>query len=224
MSGRETGTLRLRRRARMVRRRPAAGGLRLGRRELGWPASSWCRCSVSRHQEQRARSDLHDAGQPAAGRARPWGKRNFWLAEGFSGGILMPGGIGHELAEWIIEGEPDASTCRRSTPEALRPLRQQALELARRSKEAFGHNFGIHYPGYEWPAATASPARPMPCYDRLSEPMARSGARSTAGRCPLWFAPEGRRAPEGHLELPDLQLQAPCRHRVPWRFATMRWV
>ena len=42
---------------------------------------------------------------PLAGPA--WGLRNFWLAEGVSGGILMGGGLGHYLGGWIVDGTGD---------------------------------------------------------------------------------------------------------------------
>ncbi|MDH3452574.1 MAG: FAD-dependent oxidoreductase, partial [Gammaproteobacteria bacterium] len=101
-----------------------------------------------------------------------WGKRNLWLAEGFSGGILMPGGLGHYLAEWIIEGEPgiDLSEvdCRRFGPYANKRW------TAVKAKEAFGHNFGVHFPGYEWPAGR--PLKMPPSYDRLTAERAVWGA------------------------------------------------
>jgi dimethylglycine dehydrogenase len=114
------------------------------------------------------------------------GKRNFWLAEGFSGGILMPGGLGHHLAEWIVEGEPgiDLSEvdARRFGPYANK--RWSSVKI----REAFGHNFGLHYPGYEWPAGRR--AKTAPCYDRLSDRRAVWGA-VYGWEVPLWFAPEG---------------------------------
>ena len=114
------------------------------------------------------------------------GTRNFWLAEGFSGGILMPGGLGHHLAEWIIEGEPgiDLSEvdARRFGPYANKRWASEKI------REAFGHNFGIHYPGYEWPAARN--AKTVPCHDRLEDARAAFGA-VYGWEVPLWFAPEG---------------------------------
>lgn len=114
-----------------------------------------------------------------------WGKRNFWLAEGFSGGILMPGGLGHHLAEWIVEGEPSIDLSevdgRRFGPHANK--RWSSAKI----REAFGHNFGVHYPGYEWPVAR--PAKTAPCYDRLKAERAVWGA-VYGWEVPLWFAPE----------------------------------
>ena len=121
---------------------------------------------------------------PLAGPA--WGLKNFWLAEGFSGGILMGGGIGHELVNWIVDGEPNVDLSE------VDPRRfgdyANKVWTGRKNKETFGHNFGLHYPGYEWPEAR--PAKTMPCYDRLTSAGAVWGA-VYGWEVPLWFAPEG---------------------------------
>ncbi len=114
-----------------------------------------------------------------------WGLKNFWLAEGFSGGLMMSG-LGYELANWIVDGEPhlDLSEVdpRRFGPHANKTW--TGLKI----KEAFAHNFGVHYPGYEWQAAR--PAKTSPCYARMDEAGAVWG--SVYGwETPLWFAPEG---------------------------------
>ena len=121
---------------------------------------------------------------PLAGPA--WGLRNFWLAEGFSGGILMGGGIGHELVNWIVDGEPNVDLSE-VDPRRFGDYANKEW-TGRKNKETFGHNFGIHYPGYEWPEAR--PAKMMPCYDRLSGAGAVWGA-VYGWEVPLWFAPEG---------------------------------
>jgi dimethylglycine dehydrogenase len=118
-----------------------------------------------------------------------WGKRNLWLAESFTGGLLMGGGLGSELANWIVDGEPHIDLGE------VDPRRfgsyANTVYTGHKNKEAFGHNFGIHYPGYEWPAAR--PAKMMPCYDRLSAAGAVWGA-VYGWEIPLWFAPEGAEA------------------------------
>ena len=115
-----------------------------------------------------------------------WGLPNFWMAEGAAGGILMGGGIGHYLSEWMVEGEPgiDLSEidCRRFGAYANKRW------TATKVREAFGHNFGVHYPGYEWPAGR--PNKTPPCFDRLSRRGAVWG--SVYGwEVPNWFAPPG---------------------------------
>ncbi len=114
-----------------------------------------------------------------------WGKKNLWLAEGFSGGLLMGGGLGSELASWIVDGEPHIDLSE-VDPRRFGDYANKNY-TGIKNKEAFGHNFGIHYPGYEWPAAR--PAKTMPCYQRLSAGGAVWGA-VYGWEIPLWFAPK----------------------------------
>ena len=114
------------------------------------------------------------------------GRRNLWLAEGFSGGILMGGGVADQLAGWIAEGEPEWNLaeidCRRYGNFANREW------TGNRNREVFGNNFGIHYPDHQW--QSARPSKTAPCYDRLCARGAVWG--SVYGwETPLWFAPEG---------------------------------
>ncbi len=118
-----------------------------------------------------------------------WGKKNLWLAEGFSGGLLMGGGIGSELANWIVDGEPHIDLGE-VDPRRFGAYANKVFTGVK-NKEAFGHNFGIHYPGYEWPAGR--PAKTAPCYDRLTREGAVWGA-VYGWEIPLWFAPKGEEA------------------------------
>ncbi len=115
-----------------------------------------------------------------------WGLRNFWLAEGFTGGVAMGGGIGISLAEWITQGEPTIDL------HEFDPRRFGAYANRRfaviKSKEAFANNFGINYPDWEWPAAR--PAKTTPCYEKLRQHGAVFGA-AYGWEVPNWFAPEG---------------------------------
>lgn len=117
-----------------------------------------------------------------------WGLRNLWLAEGFSGGILLGGGLGHELANWIVDGEPHVDLSE-VDPRRLGAYANKVW-TGIKNKETFGHNFGVHYPGYEWPEGR--PAKTMPCYDRLKAAGAAWGA-VYGWEVPLWFAPKGER-------------------------------
>ena len=118
-----------------------------------------------------------------------WGKRNLWLAESFTGGLLMGGGLGSELVNWIVDGEPHIDLGE-VDPRRFGPYANKVY-TGRKNKEAFGHNFGIHYPGYEWPEARR--AKMMPCYDRLDAAGAVWGA-VYGWEIPLWFAPKGEEA------------------------------
>lgn len=114
------------------------------------------------------------------------GLRNFWLAEGFSGGILGGGGVGEQLAIWIMEGEPEIDLSEIDSRRFGDYANHKWTGI--KNREAFGHNFGVHFPGYEWPAAR--PSKTAPCHDRLTAKNAVWG--SVYGwETPLWYAPEG---------------------------------
>jgi len=114
------------------------------------------------------------------------GLKNFWLAEGFSGGILGGGGIGEQIANWIIDGEPEFDLSEIDSRRFGDHANKEWVGI--KNKESFGHNFGIHYPGYEWPEGR--PSKTMPCFDRLTERGAVWGA-VYGWETPLWYAPKG---------------------------------
>ncbi len=115
-----------------------------------------------------------------------FGLKNYWLAEGCSGGILMGAGLGHFLSAWIVEGDPGVDMAEIDS----RRYGNHANKhwVCTKAKEAFGHNFGIHYPGYEWPLGR--PAKTAPDYERLSKMGAVWGA-VYGWEVPTWFAPDG---------------------------------
>jgi dimethylglycine dehydrogenase len=121
---------------------------------------------------------------PLAGPAP--GLHNVWLAEGVAGGIVMGGGLGHYLSELIVEGGCSIDFSEYDP----RRFGDHANKAYARIKcpEAFGNNFGVYLPDYEWPAAR--PAKTSPCYDRLKSEGAVFGAFN-GWEVPLWFAPAG---------------------------------
>jgi dimethylglycine dehydrogenase len=121
---------------------------------------------------------------PLAGPAP--GLHNVWLAEGVAGGIVMGGGLGHYLSELIVEGGCSIDFSEYDP----RRFGDHANKAYARVKcpEAFGNNFGIYLPDYEWPAAR--PAKTSPCYDRLRIAGAVFGAFN-GWEVPMWFAPAG---------------------------------
>ncbi len=114
------------------------------------------------------------------------GLKNFWLAEGFSGGILGGGGVGEQIANWIVDGESEFDLSEIDSRRFGDYANKEWVGV--KNKEAFGHNFGIHYPGYEWPEGR--PSKTMPCFDRLTESGAVWGA-VYGWETPLWYAPQG---------------------------------
>ena len=115
-----------------------------------------------------------------------FGLKNFWLAEGIPFGITLAGGIGWQMAEWIIEGAPsiDMACCdsRRFGDWATRDW------SARKVEEAYEHTYLLPKPGEELPAARD--LRTTPIHDLLAARGARFGAVAGWER-PNWFAPEG---------------------------------
>ena len=115
-----------------------------------------------------------------------FGLRNFWIGEGNPFGITLAGGIGWQLAEWIVEGEPsiDMWPCdsRRFGVFATRRY------SARKTEEAYEHTYRLPKPEEELPAAR--PLKTTPIHDLLAERGAVFGA-VYGWEHPNWYAPEG---------------------------------
>ncbi len=115
-----------------------------------------------------------------------FGLRNFWLGEGNPFGITLAGGIGWQLVEWIVEGEPsiDMWPCdsRRFGRFATRRY------SARKVEEAYEHTYRLPKPDEELPAAR--PLKTTPIHDLLTDHGAVFGAVYGWER-PNWYAPEG---------------------------------
>ena len=86
------------------------------------------------------------------------GLRNFWLAAGFTYGIVHGGGGGQYLANWIIEGEPEydlfALDANRFGDFATKSY------LIAKCKEFYANEYAVVYPFEERPAGR--PAK-TPC-------------------------------------------------------------
>lgn len=115
-----------------------------------------------------------------------FGLKNLWLAEGNPFGITLAGGIGWQMAEWILEGVPsiDMACCdsRRFGEWATREW------SARKVEEAYERTYLLPKPGEELPAARD--LRTSPIHDLLAARGARFGAVAGWER-PNWFAPDG---------------------------------
>ena len=88
-------------------------------------------------------------GSPIVGPAP--GLTNFWLNEGHSFGVTAAGGAGWQLAEWIVEGEPNVDML------GVDPRRfgsyAQTGYLRAKNEEAYAKVFTVHYPDEERAAA-----------------------------------------------------------------------
>ncbi len=125
--------------------------------------------------------------------AQRWGLKNFWLAEGNTFGILLAGGVGHYLSEWIINGEPSIDLFE-VDPRRFGAYANQEY-TAKKNVETYGHVFDIHYPNLEMPSAR--PSKTSPCYQRMSEAGAVWGQKYGWERA-NWFANSSQ---ETHDEL-----------------------
>ncbi len=114
------------------------------------------------------------------------GLEDFWLAEGNPFGITLAGGIGWQLAEWIVEGEPsiDMWPCdaRRFGSHATRAF------CAVKTEEAYERTYRMPKPGEELEAARGMKTSAI--HDLLAGQGAVFGEVSGWER-PNWFSPQG---------------------------------
>ena len=111
--------------------------------------------------------------------------RGFWVAAGFSAhGIAGAGGIGRQMAAWIVEGEPELDLWKMDIRRFGAAYRSPAHTIAR-SIENYATYYDIHYPNEERHAGR--PLRTSPTYADLIEQGAEFGEKSGWER-PNWFA------------------------------------
>jgi glycine cleavage system aminomethyltransferase T/glycine/D-amino acid oxidase-like deaminating enzyme len=112
--------------------------------------------------------------------------RGFWVAAGFSAhGIAGAGGIGRQMASWIVDGEPELDLWRMDIRRFGAAYRSRAHTLAR-SIENYATYYDIHYPNEERQAGR--PLRTSPAYEILHRLGAVFGEKSGWER-PNWFEP-----------------------------------
>ena len=110
----------------------------------------------------------------------------FWVAAGFSAhGIAGAGGIGRQVASWIVEGEPELDLWKMDIRRFGAAYRSPAYTLVR-SVENYATYYDIHYPNEERRAGR--PLRTSPAYEALAELGAVFGEKSGWER-PNWFEP-----------------------------------
>jgi dimethylglycine dehydrogenase len=126
-------------------------------------------------------------GSPLVGPA--WGLRNFWLAEGNTFGILLAGGVGKYLSEWIMHGETSIDMFELD-PRRFGAYADQEYTKVK-NRETYGHVFDIHYPNLEMPAGR--PLKTSPCYTRMCKAGAVWGQKYGWERA-NWFATDGTEA------------------------------
>ncbi len=120
--------------------------------------------------------------------------RGFYVAAGFCAhGIAGAGGIGRQMATWIVDGEPELDLWKMDIRRFGPAYRSQAYTLAR-TTEVYATYYDIHYPNEE--RLAGRPLRTSPTYDALADLGASFGEKSGWER-PNWFdsnAPAGDEA------------------------------
>jgi glycine cleavage system aminomethyltransferase T/glycine/D-amino acid oxidase-like deaminating enzyme len=117
--------------------------------------------------------------------------RGFFVAAGFSAhGIAGAGGMGRQMAHWIVDGEPELDLWTMDIRRFGSQYRSQAYTLAR-TTEVYATYYDIHYPNEERHAGR--PLRLSPTYPRLAKLGCAFGEKAGWER-PNWFesnAPAG---------------------------------
>jgi 4-methylaminobutanoate oxidase (formaldehyde-forming) len=110
--------------------------------------------------------------------------RGFFVAAGFCAhGIAGAGGIGRQMATWIVDGEPELDLWKMDIRRFGPAYRSRAYTLAR-SVENYATYYDIHYPNEERQAGR--PLRTSPTYETLARLGAVFGEKSGWER-PNWF-------------------------------------
>jgi glycine cleavage system T protein len=110
----------------------------------------------------------------------------FWVAAGFCAhGLAGAGGMGWQMAEWIVNGEPSLDLWHMDIRRFGRQYRSQAYALAR-ATEVYATYYDIRYPNEE--RLAGRPLRLSPAYSRLAELGASFGEKSGWERA-NWFGP-----------------------------------
>ncbi|MEL7133799.1 MAG: FAD-dependent oxidoreductase, partial [Pseudomonadota bacterium] len=114
------------------------------------------------------------------------GVKNAFEGHCFTFGIAQGGGAGKVLSEWIIHGETEwdmwATDPRRYTDYA-----DHDYSLAK-ALETYGHEYGMHFPHFEWPAGRDKKLSPID--DRIRAAGGQMGAYNGWERA-NWFAKDG---------------------------------
>ena len=112
--------------------------------------------------------------------------RGFFVAAGFCAhGIAGTGGIGQQMARWIVDGEPELDLWKMDIRRFGGQYRSRALTLAR-TTEVYSTYYDIHYPNEERRAGR--PLRLSPAYREVAELGAVFGEKSMWER-PNWYTP-----------------------------------
>ncbi len=120
--------------------------------------------------------------------------RGFFVAAGFCAhGIAGAGGIGRQVASWIVDGEPELDLWKMDIRRFGAHYRSREFTLAR-TVEVYQTYYDIHYPNEERHAGR--PLRTSPTYEQLAALGAAFGEKSGWER-PNWFESNASAGDEG---------------------------
>lgn len=119
--------------------------------------------------------------------------RGFYLGCGFnSAGMMLGGGCGQQLAQWIVGGRPEMHMHSYDIRRFASQLTNDNLWIRERSHESYANNYQIVFP-YDEPLA-GRPKRMDALYKRLLDQGCVYQERLGWER-PAWFATDGRVSP-----------------------------
>jgi dimethylglycine dehydrogenase len=124
-------------------------------------------------------------GNPLVGPVR--GLSNYWVACGVMAGFLQGGGVGKSLAEWMVQGEPEADVYGMDIAR-YGPFASNREYIRQTTGQFYSRRFVMSYPNEQLPAGR--PLRRAPAYDAMTAAGARWGC-SWGLEVPLYFAKPG---------------------------------
>lgn len=114
--------------------------------------------------------------------------KNFFVAAGFNSlGILLGGGVGQVVAQWIVDGYPPVDISSINI-ERMSPFRNNQRYLYDRTVEMLGWQYAEGWPNLHFTSARG--ARRSPLHDRLANAGAWFG-ESDGWEFADWYAPPG---------------------------------
>ena len=114
------------------------------------------------------------------------GLRNYWVACGVMAGFSQGGGVGLSLAQWMVEGEPEADVFGMDIAR-YGDFASEPGYLEDTARQFYARRFVLTYPNEELPAGR--PLDKSPVYDDLEREGAQFGCLWGL-EVPLFFAPK----------------------------------
>ncbi|HEY7522639.1 MAG TPA: FAD-dependent oxidoreductase [Candidatus Limnocylindrales bacterium] len=146
--------------------------------------------------------------------------RGLFVAAGFCAhGIAGAGGIGRQVASWIVDGGPELDLWKMDIRRFGAQYRSQAYALAR-THEVYATYYDIHYPNEERRAGR--PLRLSPAYARLVALDAEFGEKSGWER-PNWFNANARVIQDGFEDALEQQALEALEALRPRGWAGQHW-